>query len=165
MIWIVPLLAILVGLGLAVHAIRERGPEVSLQFALAEGLEANKTRVKFKDVDIGVVKAIALNPDRKTVKVTVQMDKQAEELLQEKFAGAINAGRPMLLDRGMDWVQLSISPEDAQMLQSRAFSVEEVCRFFGVPPFMVGHTEKTTSWGTGLEQQTLGSRSSRCGGA
>ena len=62
----------------------------------------------------------------------------------------------MLLDRGMDWVQLSISPEDAQMLQSRSFSVEEVCRFFGVPPFMVGHTEKTTSWGTGLEQQTLG---------
>jgi HK97 family phage portal protein len=42
------------------------------------------------------------------------------------------------------------------MLESRAFSVEEICRFFGVPPHMVGHTEKTTSWGTGLEQQTLG---------
>ncbi len=83
MIWIVPLLAILVGLGLAAQAIRERGPEVSLQFALAEGLEANKTRVKFKDVDIGVVKSITLNPDRKSVKVTVQMDKQAEELLVE----------------------------------------------------------------------------------
>ena len=88
--------------------------------------------------------------------LTLDQRKQAEELLQEKFTGALNAGRPMLLDRGMDWVQLSISPEDAQMLQSRAFSVEEVCRFFGVPPFMVGHTEKTTSWGTGLEQQTLG---------
>lgn len=88
--------------------------------------------------------------------LTIDQRRLAEELLQEKFAGAINAGRPMLLDRGMDWVQLSISPEDAQMLQSRAFSVEEVCRFFGVPPFMVGHTEKTTSWGTGLEQQTLG---------
>jgi paraquat-inducible protein B len=83
LIWIVPLLAILVGLGLAFQAIRDRGPEVSLQFALAEGLEANKTRVKFKDVDIGVVKAIALNPDRKSVKVTVQMAKQAEELLVE----------------------------------------------------------------------------------
>lgn len=83
MIWIVPLLAILVGLGLAFQAIRDRGPEVSLQFALAEGLEANKTRVKFKDVDIGVVKAISLNPDRKSVKVTVQMAKQAEELLVE----------------------------------------------------------------------------------
>ena len=49
-----------------------------------------------------------------------------------------------------------IAPEDAQMLESRGFSVEEICRFFGVPPFMIGHTEKSTSWGTGLEQQTLG---------
>src|SRR3546814_10902259 len=49
-----------------------------------------------------------------------------------------------------------IYPEDAQMLESRAFSVEEICRFFGVPPFMVGHTDKSTSRGTGLEQQTLG---------
>src|SRR3546814_18970550 len=62
----------------------------------------------------------------------------------------------MLLDRDMQWQQLTINPEDAQMLESRAFSVEEICRFFGVPPFMVGHTEKSTSWGTGLEQQTLG---------
>jgi paraquat-inducible protein B len=80
-IWIVPLLAILVGIGLAVQAIRARGPEVSLQFVAAEGLEANKTRVKFKDVEIGVVKSIALNPDHKSVQIMVQMDKQAEGLL------------------------------------------------------------------------------------
>jgi HK97 family phage portal protein len=42
------------------------------------------------------------------------------------------------------------------MLESRGFSVEEICRFFGVPPFMIGHTEKTTSWGTGLEQMSMG---------
>jgi len=85
--------------------------------------------------------------------------KQREELdarLAEKFLGTINAGRPFIAEGGMTWSQLTINPEDAQMLQSRAFSVEEICRFFGVPPHMVGHTEKTTSWGTGLEQQTLG---------
>ena len=81
---------------------------------------------------------------------------ELEDLLQERFVGSMNAGRPMLLDRSMDWKQLTINPEDAQMLESRAFSVEEICRFFGVPPFMVGHTEKSTSWGTGIEQQTLG---------
>lgn len=80
---------------------------------------------------------------------------EAEQLLQEKFAGAMNAGRPMLLDRDMKWQQLTMNPEDAQMLESRAFSVEEICRIFGVPPHMIGHTEKATSWGTGLEQQTL----------
>jgi HK97 family phage portal protein len=63
---------------------------------------------------------------------------------------------PFLLDNGLKWQSISINPDDAQMLESRAFSVEEICRFFGVPPHMVGHTEKVTSWGTGLEQQTLG---------
>lgn len=81
---------------------------------------------------------------------------EAEGLLQEKFVGAINAGRPMLLDNGLKWEQLTLSPEDAQMLETRRFSVEEICRVFGVPPHMIGHTENSTSWGTGLEQQTLG---------
>jgi HK97 family phage portal protein len=88
--------------------------------------------------------------------LTGQQRKEAEEALQEKYVGAMNAGRPMLLDRDMDWVQLSINPDDAQMLESRAFSVEEICRFFSVPPHMIGHTEKTSSWGTGIEQMTIG---------
>lgn len=80
----------------------------------------------------------------------------SEAKLGEKYLGSMNAGRPLILEGGTKWSQLTISPEDAQMLESRGFSVEEICRFFGVPPFMVGHTEKTSSWGTGLEQQTLG---------
>lgn len=80
----------------------------------------------------------------------------AEEVLVKKYAGAMNAGRPLILEGGTKWSQLTINPEDAQMLESRRFSVEEICRFFGVPPHMIGHTEKSTSWGTGLEQQTLG---------
>ncbi len=79
----------------------------------------------------------------------------AENKLTEKFLGAVNSGRPLVLEGGTTWQQLTISPEDAQMLESRSFSVEEICRFFGVPPHMVGRTEKSTSWGTGLEQQTL----------
>lgn len=78
-----------------------------------------------------------------------------EKALQEKHAGAMNAGRPMLLEGGLTPHQISFSPEDAQMLESRSFSVEEICRFFEVPPHMIGHTEKSTSWGTGLEEQTL----------
>ena len=80
----------------------------------------------------------------------------AEKLLQEKYIGAMNSGRPMLLDNGLTWQQLTLSPEDAQMLDSRRFSVEEICRIFGIPPHMIGHTENSTSWGSGLEQQTLG---------
>ena len=62
----------------------------------------------------------------------------------------------MVLEGGTKWQPLNINPDDAQMLESRAFSVEEVCRFFGVPPFMIGHTQKSTSWGSGLSEQTMG---------
>lgn len=81
--------------------------------------------------------------------------KTAETLLVEKFAGAMNAGRPMILEGGSSWSQLSISPEDAQMLESRAFSVEEICRWFLVPPFMIGHSEKSSGYPKSLEQQVL----------
>ena len=54
-IWIVPIVAVLVGLGLAVQAIMARGPEITLDFSHAEGLEAKKTKVRFKDVEIGTV--------------------------------------------------------------------------------------------------------------
>ena len=91
-----------------------------------------------------------------SVSLTKEQRDALEGLLHEKFVGAMKAGRPMLLDRGMKWTQLDLNPEDAQMLETRRFSVEEICRIFGVPPHLVGHTENSTSWGTGLEQQTLG---------
>src|SRR5690606_9733520 len=80
----------------------------------------------------------------------------AKSKMTEEYLGAMNAGRPWIAEGGAKVEAISLNPEDAQMLESRGFSVEEICRFFGVPPFMVGHTEKSTSWGTGLEQQTLG---------
>lgn len=64
-------------------------------------------------------------------------------------------GNLAILPAGMTFQPIGLSPEDSQMLQSRAFSVEEICRWFDVPPFMVGHTAKSTSFGTGLEQQNL----------
>jgi HK97 family phage portal protein len=62
----------------------------------------------------------------------------------------------MILNGGWKATALSINPEDAQLLESRGFNVEEVCRFFGVPPVLVGHSEKQSSWGTGIEQIVLG---------
>ena len=73
-----------------------------------------------------------------------------------EIAGAVNAGKPALLEGGMEAQTIGINPKDAQLLESRGFSVEEICRWFRVPPFMVGHSEKATSWGTGIEQQMIG---------
>ncbi|WP_223484723.1 phage portal protein [Stenotrophomonas indicatrix] len=74
----------------------------------------------------------------------------------EAISGAVNAGRPVILEAGSEIKTIGINPADAQLLESRAFSVEEICRWFRVPPFMVGHSEKSTSWGTGIEQQMIG---------
>lgn len=74
----------------------------------------------------------------------------------ETVSGAMNAGRSPVLEDGVTPEQIGINPSDAQLLETRGWSVEEVCRFFRVPPWMIGHTEKTTSWGTGLEQQVIG---------
>lgn len=73
-----------------------------------------------------------------------------------RISGTVNAGKPVILEGGTDAMTIGINPNDAQLLESRAFGVEEVCRWFRVPPFMVGHSEKSTSWGSGIEQQMIG---------
>jgi HK97 family phage portal protein len=89
-------------------------------------------------------------------KLTEDQMRQAEQKVTEKYVGAANAGRPLVLNGGVKWEQISISPEDAQMLESRKFSVEEICRVFDVPPHLIGHTEGNTQLGSSIGEQTLG---------
>lgn len=72
------------------------------------------------------------------------------------ISGAVNAGKSPLLEGGMGVQTIGINPSDAQLLESRAYSVEEVCRWFRVDPSMVGHGNKDSNWGTGLEQKLIG---------
>ena len=83
LIWIIPIVAVLVGGWLAAKAILERGPTITIAFKTAEGLEAGKTKIKYKDVEIGVVKTITLSPNRKGIVVTAELSKQSEEFLRE----------------------------------------------------------------------------------
>jgi HK97 family phage portal protein len=73
--------------------------------------------------------------------------------LDEKYAGAENAGKWVLAEEGMSFEPISLSAEDAQWLGTRDFQRYDIAMFFGVPPHMIGATEKTTSWGTGIEAQ------------
>jgi paraquat-inducible protein B len=83
LIWIIPIVAVLAGAWLAAKAILERGPTITISFKTGEGLEAGKTKIKYKDVDIGLVKEIALSEDRKRVVATAELDKDAADLLVE----------------------------------------------------------------------------------
>lgn len=72
--------------------------------------------------------------------------------IMESYTGSERAGKIMVLERGLKYSQLSINPEDAQMLETRRYSVEEICRWFGVPPIVIGHSaDGQTMWGSGVE--------------
>lgn len=113
--------------------------------ALAAGAAANSTFEK------GLSPTVAFTLDR------VVKKEQREEFREnfEKISGAVNAGKSPLLEAGMDAKTIGIKPSDAQLLESRGFSVEEVCRWFRVDPSLVGHGNKDSNWGTGLEQKFL----------
>ena len=81
---------------------------------------------------------------------------QIRKSIADQVGGVARSGGMIILEGDMKYQALSMPPEDAQMIQSRGFTVEEICRWFAVPPSMIGHTEKTTTWGTGLEQINLG---------
>ena len=83
LIWLIPIVAVLVGGWLAAKAILERGPTITITFKTAEGLEAGKTKIKYKDVEIGLVKTITLSPNRKGIVATAELSKQSEEFLRE----------------------------------------------------------------------------------
>jgi len=80
---------------------------------------------------------------------------ELEELLQEKFQGAMNHNRPMVLDNKLQWQQLSMNASDSQMLESRRFTVEEICMIFNTPPHMIGYTAGNAVSRT-LTEQTHG---------
>lgn len=79
LVWLVPLVAALIGIGLVVKSVFDRGPEITISFRNAEGLEPGKTQVKYKDVEIGTVKTIKLSKDFSHVLVNVQLKKEAED--------------------------------------------------------------------------------------
>ncbi|WDP90392.1 MAG: MCE family protein [Desulfobacter sp.] len=84
LVWIVPIVALVVGAGLVYKAVKEKGPVAVISFESAEGIEAGKTRVKYKDVDMGKVRAVRLTPGLNGVRVTVDLDREAEGYLTDQ---------------------------------------------------------------------------------
>src|SRR5476649_893449 len=77
LVWLVPIVAALVGLSMVVHDWMSVGPKITVSFLTAEGLEANKTQVKYKNVVIGTVTAITLSEDRTHIQATIELNNSA----------------------------------------------------------------------------------------
>lgn len=106
LVWVVPLVAALIGLSLAIHAVRQAGPSITVAFSSAEGIEPGKTKVKYKSVDIGSVTGVHLAKDRSHVLVNIDLVKEADNfavqdtrfwVVRPRFSGARVSGLGTLL--------------------------------------------------------------------
>ncbi|UVL37472.1 MlaD family protein [Pseudomonas sp. B21-041] len=83
LVWIVPIVAVLVGISLVVHNVMQEGPTIIVNFKTGSGLTANKTEVKYRNVVIGQVTDVELSNDQKSVDATIKLSKQAETFTRE----------------------------------------------------------------------------------
>ena len=107
-----------------------------------------------KNLGSGAMPKIALKYPNK-------LSKDQADLLRSSFIATYGASMtqersPLVLTEGGEAVPLNIAPVDLQLLEGRKFEREDICQAFGVPPVLIGDTEKASSWGTGIEQITLG---------
>jgi HK97 family phage portal protein len=94
------------------------------------------------------------------VEIDADLDAGRARSIKENFSashsGLKNSHTVGILSGGAKWKPISVTPEDAQFLGTRAAQNLDIAMIFGVPPHMLGQVDKTTSWGTGIEQQGLG---------
>ncbi|WKK26560.1 phage portal protein [Streptomyces olivoreticuli] len=94
------------------------------------------------------------------IQVSSDLDRNRARQLKEAFeashSGMRNAHAIGVLSGGAEWKPISISPDDAQFLGTRAGQNLDIAMLYGIPPHMLGQVDRTTSWGTGIEQQSIG---------
>lgn len=133
--------------GLRSYSVIQHAGKTAVGNSLAASEYAGRT---FKD---GAMQQIA-------VKFPKGMTVEQADFFRQSFAATYNGneGRkyPLVLTEGGEAQELSMSPADSQLLESRQFERHEICQAFGVPPILIGDSEKVSSWGTGIEQITIG---------
>jgi paraquat-inducible protein B len=121
LVWFIPILAALVGAWVAVARIRSEGPKITIVFRSAEGLEAGKTKINYRGVDIGVLSTIRLSEDRQSVIAIAQMAPKTEDFLVEdtrfwvvrpRISGANVSGLGTLISGAYIGIEIGNSKEE-----------------------------------------------------
>ena len=152
LVWIVPIVAVLVGISLVVHSVLQQGPTITLNFKTGSGLTANKTEVKYRNVVIGQVTDVALSDDQKSVNATIKLAKQAETFTREDSQFWVV--RPRIGAGGVSGIDTLLSGDyigaDIGQSNSRAKNFKGL---ENPPPITYGEPGKRFT----LHTQTLGS--------
>jgi paraquat-inducible protein B len=129
-VWLIPIVSAIIGGYVAVKAILDRGPVITITFQNAEGLEAGKTKLKYRDVDVGLVKNVTLGKDLKSVIATAELIKDATPFLVDdcrfwvvrpRISGGVVSGLGTLLSGafiGVDAGKSNQSRRDFQGLEA-----------------------------------------------
>ena len=114
--------------------------------AMGLGLAAQK--VAGKVFEGGLISSGQIKSDQT---LNAQQRTQLKEYLDD-FMGSENAFKLLVLEAGLEFEGITLKPQDAQLIETRKYSVEDICRFFGVPPIIIGHASAgQTMWGSGVE--------------
>ena len=142
LIWLVPALAALIGISMLIHAWTSAGPRITISFRSAAGLEAGKTQLKYKEVTVGLVKAITLSKDGSQVLAHVDIDKSAAGLaLKDSRFWVV---RPRIGASGVSGVDTLLS--GAYIGVDKGQSTETAHEFTGLetPPTVIGDMPGTS---------------------
>lgn len=121
--------------------------------AIGGGLAMEKYASKFFGNGAQVSGVLEMPPG------SMPTDEQLRRLgadFRRRFGSTDNAWRPLVLGNGASWKPITVPNDQAQFIESRKFNRAEIAGVFGVPPHMIGDVERSTSWGTGIEQQSIG---------
>jgi paraquat-inducible protein B len=123
LVWLIPIFAAAVGSWIAINTIRNEGPKITIVFKSAEGLEANKTKIRYNGVEVGEITAIRLSEDYQTVIATAKMSPKTEEFLvkdtkfwvvKPQISGANVSGLSTLISGAYLGMEIGRSKESAR---------------------------------------------------
>lgn len=118
------------------------------------GMSADREAERFASRGFRPPGAIKMQPGKKFASTQEAM--KFQEDFKRVHMSTDGSTKVVILQDGAEWIDIGVSMEAAQMLESRAFSRGEIAGMYRVPPHMIGDSEKSTSWGTGIEQQVDG---------
>ncbi|MBW0117021.1 phage portal protein [Pseudonocardia abyssalis] len=137
--------------GLSLDGVRGISPITLARLSLGTGLQGDRAANRLFSNGSMVSGVVTPEDD-----LTEDEARVVKDTVNRAMTGVENAGDIAVINRKLKFQQWSMSAADAQFLESRVFSIDEVGRWFGVPPHLLGLTEKSTSWGQGIAEQNRG---------